>query len=73
MEIYVLLLWLQLDEKGNSNILNDTCKSKLCTESVFNIYKNYDLDQMAAYESLSTTTWSYSYDELTVAKNYFLN
>ncbi|KAL6589734.1 hypothetical protein U3516DRAFT_771792 [Neocallimastix sp. 'constans'] len=41
-----------LYEKGNSNILNDTCKSKLCTESVFNIYKNYDLDQMAAYEKL---------------------
>jgi len=59
--------------EGNSNILNDTCKSKLCTESAINIYKNYDLDQMAAYESLSTTTWSYSYDELTVAKNYFLN
>ncbi|KAG4083333.1 beta and beta-prime subunits of DNA dependent RNA-polymerase [Neocallimastix lanati (nom. inval.)] len=38
--------------EGNSNILNDTCKSKLCTESAFNIYKNYDLDQMAAYEKL---------------------
>ncbi|KAL6592773.1 hypothetical protein U3516DRAFT_788775 [Neocallimastix sp. 'constans'] len=38
--------------EGNSNILNDTCKSKLCTESVFNIYKNYELDQMAAYEKL---------------------
>ncbi|KAL6613218.1 hypothetical protein U3516DRAFT_750818 [Neocallimastix sp. 'constans'] len=38
--------------EGNSNILNDTCKSKLCKESVFNIYKNYDLDQMAAYEKL---------------------
>jgi len=37
-------------------------------ESAINIYKNYDLDQMAAYESLSTTTGSYSYDELTVAK-----
>jgi len=72
----------QLDEEGNlcpmalSSILNDsgfdvlddTCKSKSCTDSAIKVYKGFSLDQISKYEDLSMTNGSFSYNEIASIK-----
>lgn len=57
-----------ITQTGGDKALDDTCKSKKCTEELLNIYKNVSMDQLAAYENLSYTNGSLSYEELSVAK-----
>jgi len=68
----------QTDEEGNlcpfalsailkgdgSTVLDDTCKSKICTDSTIKVYQSVNLEQISAYENLSSTSGRYSYDEI---------
>jgi len=57
---------LYLIVKGdNSGVLDDNCKSKKCTESIIKILKETNIDQLAAYENLSSTSGTFSYESLT--------
>jgi len=47
----------------------DNCKSKKCTESVINVFKDIDIEQYITYENLSITTGSFSYHELNSMNN----
>ncbi|ORX83499.1 hypothetical protein BCR32DRAFT_291985 [Anaeromyces robustus] len=49
-----------------SGALEDNCKSKKCTESAIKILKNINVDQFAAYENLSFTTGTFSYETLNI-------
>jgi len=73
----------QTDEEGNLcpfsihtitktegiEVLYDQCKSKKCTDALINTYKNVDLDQLLAFEELSSTSGNVSYNELNSMKN----
>ncbi|ORX84804.1 hypothetical protein BCR32DRAFT_276774 [Anaeromyces robustus] len=53
--------------KGDtSGVLENNCKSKKCTESTIKLLKNINIDQFAAYENLSFTSGSFSYESLTL-------
>jgi len=62
------LALMTIRQEAAPEALDDTCKSKVCTESAINSYKKIDIDQMASYENLSTTGGSYSYQELNSIK-----
>eukprot|EP00833_Pecoramyces_ruminatium_P010977 jgi/Orpsp1_1/1185009/evm.model.c7180000091935.1 len=55
---------------GNNNIfvLDDTCKSKICTESAIKIYKSFDKQLFSNLDILSATNETYSYSDLTKYK-----
>ena len=58
-----------ITETGENEALSDTCKSKKCTESLIEMLKQINIDQYAAYENLSFTTGSYTYQDLNAVKN----
>ena len=58
-----------ITKTGGAEVLLDQCKSKKCTESLINTYKNVDLDQLLAFEELSSTSGNVSYNELNSMKN----
>ncbi|ORX73460.1 hypothetical protein BCR32DRAFT_285620 [Anaeromyces robustus] len=53
---------------GAYEAISDTCKSKKCTDTLIEIFKQVNIDQYAAYENLSFTTGSYSYKDLNAIK-----
>ncbi|ORX33361.1 hypothetical protein BCR36DRAFT_587095, partial [Piromyces finnis] len=54
---------------GEDEALSDTCKSKKCTESLIKSFKEINVDRFAAYENLSFTTESYTYQDINSIKN----
>jgi len=58
-----------ITKTGGIEVLYDQCKSKKCTDALINTYKNVDLDQLLAFEELSSTSGNVSYNELNSMKN----
>jgi len=57
-----------LDDETSIQIINDTCKSKACTESTIEFYKVYNTDLFNSLEDLSYTEGSYTYKEMSAPK-----
>ncbi|ORX49568.1 hypothetical protein BCR36DRAFT_583681, partial [Piromyces finnis] len=57
---------------GEDEALSDTCKSKKCTESLIKSFKEININRFAAYENLSFTTESYTYQDINSIKISFL-
>jgi len=55
-------------QNGGYEVLEDTCKSKICSDSAIKVLKNINLDQFSALENLSSTNGSFSYNEITSMK-----
>jgi len=56
-----------IQHEGN-NVIYDNCKSKKCTESLHEIYKNMNIDQFAAFENLTTSNEKFSYRQINSIK-----
>ncbi|ORX64897.1 hypothetical protein BCR32DRAFT_286774, partial [Anaeromyces robustus] len=54
----------KITKGDHSGVLEDNCKSKKCTESTIKSLKNINIDQFAAYENLSFTSGSFSYENI---------
>lgn len=57
-----------ITKTGADEVLDDTCKSNKCTEELLEVYKDTNIDQLAALESSSFSTGNFSYEELSVNK-----
>jgi len=53
-----------LKDSGNE-ILEDTCKSKACTDTAIKVYKGFTVDNLSNLQELSFTGGSFSYNEIT--------
>ncbi|ORX86655.1 hypothetical protein BCR32DRAFT_324855 [Anaeromyces robustus] len=51
------------------DVINDTCKSKLCTDSIIEICKKFNIEQFSYYENLPNTSGNFTYEELNAFKN----
>ncbi|OUM57879.1 hypothetical protein PIROE2DRAFT_16991 [Piromyces sp. E2] len=60
-----------IQQNGSKLTIRDNCKSKKCTESLIENYKNWNIDQYAAYENLTTSNEKFSYNQLNSIK-YFI-
>lgn len=57
---------LYLINRSSENILNEQCKSKKCTESLLNVYKNLKFDQYASLESSSYTSGNFNSQDMNI-------
>jgi len=56
------------DDDTALQIIDDTCKSKACTESTIEMFKAYNTDLFNSMEDLSYSEGSYSYKEMSSPK-----
>lgn len=57
-----------ITKTGADEVLDDTCKSSKCTEELLGVYKDTNIDQLAALEDTSFATGNLTYEELSVSK-----
>jgi len=55
---------------GGINVLLDQCKSKKCTESLLEIFKDISIDQFTVFENSTYTTGNFNYNELNLVNQY---